>query len=78
MGIKSKIDSLVNHTDNCSTGNMEAGLVNGWEFASIPNNILKSKTPTGMYFSLNGKALLQCCGAGPKGCSSLTKSKLIN
>ena len=74
MGIKKNIDSIINNTDNCSTGNKEAGLVNSWEFSSIPSKILKSKTPSGLYFSLNGKALLQCCGAGPKGCSSSTKS----
>jgi len=51
-----RIQSRVNHTDACSTGNKEAGLVNGWEFASIPNNILKSKTPTGLSFSLTGQS----------------------
>ena len=51
MGIKKNIDSIINHTDNCSTGNKEAGLVNSWEFSSIPSKILKSKTPSGLYFS---------------------------
>ena len=40
-----RIQSLVNHTDACSSGPTEAGLVNAWEFASIPTNILKANTP---------------------------------
>jgi hypothetical protein len=57
---KKRVQSLVNHTDACSTGNIEAGLVNAWGHTGIPNNLLKSRTPTGLYFSLNGKSLLQC------------------
>jgi len=57
---KKRLQSLVNHTDACSTGNIEAGLVNSWEHTGINNNLLKSRTPTGLYFSLNGKALLKC------------------
>ena len=63
-----RIQSLVNHTDACSSGPTEAGLVNGWEFGSIPNNILKSKTKTGLEFSLTGKANLQCCSGNAGGC----------
>lgn len=62
-----KIQSRVNHTDACSTGNKEAGLVNGWEYARIPHNILKSKTPTGLQFSLRGQSNLQCCSANQAG-----------
>ena len=66
-----KIQSRVNHTDACSSGNKEAGLVNGWEYARIPRNILKSKTPTGLQFSVNGSANLQCCSANqPRGCQA--------
>jgi hypothetical protein len=61
------IQSRVNHTDACSSGNKEAGLVNGWEHARIPRNILKSKTPTGLLFSVNGSANLQCCSANQSG-----------
>ena len=61
------IQSRVNHTDACSSGNKEAGLVNGWEYARIPRNILKSRTPTGLYFSLNGRSNLQCCSANQSG-----------
>lgn len=43
---KRRIQSLINHTDACSTGNKEAGLVNSFSFARIPRRILKSKTPT--------------------------------
>ncbi len=53
-----RVQSLVNHTDACSTGNKEAGLVNTSDFPSIPRNILKSKTPTNLQFSaVTGK----CC-----------------
>ena len=52
------IQSRVNHTDACSTGNKEAGLVNASDFPSIPRNILKSKTTTKLQFSaVTGK----CC-----------------
>ena len=61
------IQSRVNHTDACSSGNKEAGLVNGWEYARIPRNILKSRTPTGLFFSLHGKSNLQCCSANQSG-----------
>lgn len=57
---KKRLQSLVNHTDSCSTGNVEAGLVNAWEHSRVNRNVLKSNTPTGLYFSLNGTALLQC------------------
>tara|TARA_B110001469_G_C9397753_1_gene204663 strand:- start:29 stop:277 length:249 start_codon:yes stop_codon:yes gene_type:complete len=67
-----KLQSLVNHTDACSTGNKEAGLVNTWESPSIPRNILKRKTKTNLEFSLTGKSNLQCCIQRGKtnGCSS--------
>ena len=41
-----KKQSRVNHTDNKSTGNKQAGLVNAFNFPRIPRNILKSKTTT--------------------------------
>lgn len=62
-----KIQSRVNHTDACSSGNKQAGLVNGWEYARIPHNILKSKTPTALLFSLRGQANLKCCSAHQAG-----------
>ena len=63
----SRIQSRVNHTDACSTGMKEAGLVNGWEYARIPHNILKSKTPSGLSFSSDGKANLKCCSSRQTG-----------
>lgn len=59
MPYKARVQSLVNHTDACSSGNKEAGLVNTSDFARIPRNILKSKTPTNLMFNATtGKA---CC-----------------
>lgn len=64
-----KLQSRVNHTDACSTGNKEAGLVNAWEFARIPHSILKTRTPTNLMFSVAGKSNLNCCSANqPGGC----------
>ena len=70
----SKLQSRVNHTDACSTGNNEAGLVNSWE-SSISRNILKSKTKTSIEFSLTGKSNLQCCSQRGKtgGCVSYVR-----
>ncbi len=59
MPYKARVQSLVNHTDACSTGNKEAGLVSTSDYPRIPRNILKSKTPTNLIFSATtGKA---CC-----------------
>lgn len=71
----SKLQSLVNHADACSTGNKEAGLANTWESPSIPRNILKSKTNTNLEFSLTGKSNLQCCSQRGKtgGCNSYVR-----
>jgi hypothetical protein len=70
------IQSRVNHADACSTGNKEAGLVNGWEYARIPRNILKSKTPTGLQFAVNGTSNLACCSANQTGgCRPYIKRK---
>tara|TARA_B100001142_G_C14342029_1_gene658332 strand:- start:657 stop:1274 length:618 start_codon:yes stop_codon:yes gene_type:complete len=41
----------MNKTDNCSSGDQEAGLVNTSDFSRIPRNILKAKTPTNYQFS---------------------------
>ena len=51
MPYKARIQSIVNKTDNCSSGIKEAGLVNTSDFARVPRNILKSKTPTKLQFS---------------------------
>jgi hypothetical protein len=59
MSYKARIQSIVNYTDACSSGNKEAGLVNTSDFARIPRGILKSKTATNLMFSATtGKA---CC-----------------
>ena len=55
-----RVQSLVNHTDACSTGNKEAGLVNTTDIPRIPRNILKSKTPTKLQFDATTGAM--CCG----------------
>ncbi len=55
-----RIQSLINHTDACSTGNKQAGLVNTMGFSRIPRRILKSKTTTKL---LSGGAhkITNCC-----------------
>lgn len=73
-----RIQSLVNHTDACSSGPTEAGLVNAWEFASIPNNILKANTPKNLEFSLTGKANLQCCNMSKSGCQPYVNPRARN
>ena len=55
-----RVQSLVNHTDACSTGNKEAGLVNSSDFPRIPRNILKAKTSTNIQFSATTG---NCCSA---------------
>lgn len=56
-----RIQSLINHTDACSTGNKQAGLVNTSDFPRIPRNILKSKTPTMLLSAINGNKITNCC-----------------
>jgi len=56
-----RLQTMVNHTDACSTGDKQAGLVNGWEFARVPRNILKTNTPTLLQFSVSGRSNLPCC-----------------
>ena len=51
MPYKARVQSIINKTDNCSSGNQEAGLVNTSDFSRIPRNILKAKTPTNYQFS---------------------------
>lgn len=51
MPYKARVQSIMNKTDNCSSGNQEAGLVNTSDFSRIPRNILKAKTPTNYQFS---------------------------
>ena len=56
-----RIQSLINHTDACSTGNKEAGLVNTSDFPRIPRRILKSKTKTYLLSATNGNKITNCC-----------------
>lgn len=49
--MKSRVQSIVNKTDNCSTGNKEAGLANTADFSRVPRNILKAKTATNYQFN---------------------------
>tara|TARA_B100001287_G_C22390985_1_gene393294 strand:- start:57 stop:239 length:183 start_codon:yes stop_codon:yes gene_type:complete len=56
-----RIQSLINHTDACSTGNKEAGLVNTMGFPRIPRRILKSKTPTKLKSATNENKITNCC-----------------
>lgn len=56
-----RIQSLINHTDACSTGNKEAGLVNTSDFPRIPRKILKSKTKTLLLSATNGNKITNCC-----------------
>ena len=58
-----RIQSLINHTDACSTGNKQAGLVNTMGFSRIPRRILKSKTTTKL-LSANGKNKITNCCSG--------------
>jgi hypothetical protein len=51
MPYKARVQSIVNKTDNCSSGNKEAGLVNTSDFARVPRNILKAKTSTNYQFN---------------------------
>lgn len=59
MPYKARVQSLVNHTDACSTGNKEAGLVNNSDFSRIPRNVLKSRTPTN--YSFDSTTGAGCC-----------------
>ena len=56
-----RIQSLVNHTDACSTGNKQAGLVNTMDFARIPRTVLKSKTTTFLLSATSGNKITNCC-----------------
>lgn len=56
-----RVQSMVNHTDACSTGNKEAGLVNTSDFPRIPRKILKSKTSTFLLSATNGNVITNCC-----------------
>lgn len=51
MPYKARVQSIVNKTDNCSSGNKEAGLVNTSDFSRVPRNILKAKTSTNYQFN---------------------------
>ena len=51
MPYKARIQSIINKTDNGSSGNEEAGLVNTFDFPRIPRSILKSRSPTNYQFS---------------------------
>jgi hypothetical protein len=56
-----RIQSLVNHSDACSTGNKQAGLVNTMDFPRIPSTILKSNTATFLLSATNGNKITNCC-----------------
>ena len=56
-----RIQSLVNHSDACSPGDKQAGLVNTMDFPKIPRNILKSSTTTFLLSATNGNKIT-CCG----------------
>lgn len=61
MPYKARIQSLVNHTDACSTGNKQAGLVNTMDFTRVPRSVLKTKTTTFLLSATNGNKLTNCC-----------------
>lgn len=51
--------SLINNADACSAGMKKSGLVYTSDYSRVPQNILKSRTPTNIQFSaVTGK----CCG----------------
>ena len=51
--------SLINNADACSAGMKKAGLVYTSDYSRVPQNILKSRTPTNIQFSaVTGN----CCG----------------
>lgn len=56
-----RIQSLVNHSDACSTGNKQAGLVNTMDFPRIPRSILKKKSTTFLLSATNGNKITDCC-----------------
>uniref|UniRef100_A0AB39JCJ5 Uncharacterized protein n=1 Tax=Florenciella sp. virus SA2 TaxID=3240092 RepID=A0AB39JCJ5_9VIRU len=60
---KSRIDSMVNHADACSSGNKEAGLVNTSDYSRVPRKVLKTKTTTFLPSALNGYKVdyTKCC-----------------
>lgn len=57
-----RIQSLINYTDACSTGNKQAGLVNSFGWGRVPRKILKSKTATGLP-SKDGSSHKLTCGS---------------
>lgn len=56
-----RIQSLVNHTDACSSGNKEAGLVNTMDFSRVPRSVLKTKTTTFLLSATGGNKITNCC-----------------
>lgn len=56
-----RIQSLVNHTDACSSGNKEAGLVNTMDFSRVPRSVIKSKTTTFLLSATSGNKITNCC-----------------
>ena len=69
------LQSRINHSDACSTGNKQAGLVNTSDFPSIPRNILKAKTSTFLLSATNGNRITDCCSGkcSPPVCPSNCK-----
>ena len=61
MPYKRQLQSLINHTDACSTGNKQAGLVNTMDFPRIPRTILKTKSTTFLLSATNGNKITDCC-----------------
>lgn len=56
-----RIQSRVNHTDACSSGNKEAGLAPLTDFARIPRTIIKSQTSTFLLSATSGNKITECC-----------------
>ena len=56
-----RIQSLVNHTDACSSGNKEAGLVNSSDYSRVPRSVIKTKTSTFLLSATGGNKITDCC-----------------
>lgn len=67
MPYKSRLQSLMNNADRCSTGNKQAGSVYGSDYARVSKNILKSKTSKPYLFSATSGNLKGCCSSGGSG-----------
>lgn len=63
MGYKARVQSLINHTDACSTGNKEAGLMSSMG-RGVRNGVVKKKAGgKNLKSATREHKLTNCCGS---------------